>query len=122
MTDKDIEDIIDGLNMPKLKPPRFRNAVKRLKEKRQGQTQKESRMSKSKKKIKDLISITSPNTKRTKLRQGILIGNEDTFKSLSSNNDSQRIKNVYVIISVIQDCLFTIKAKWKMEKFKWYNS
>ena len=56
MTDKDIDDIIDAQNMAKLKRPRFRNAVERLKEKPQ-----------------------------------------------ASNNGSQRIKNVYVIISAIED-------------------
>ena len=108
MTDKDIEDIIDGLDMPKIKRPRFRNAVKRLKQKpqpqaqqaqQQPQKQKKSPMSKSEKKSKNLILSTSPNTKAITFPQG----QEETFESLLSINDSQRIKNGYVIISAIED-------------------
>ena len=102
MTDEDMNDIIDGLNMPKLKRPRFRNAVKRLKQNSQSQhqqPQKQVKSPKSEKKRKDLILSTSPNAKTTTLKQG----KEETFESLLSTDDSQRIKNAHVIISAIED-------------------
>ena len=37
MTDNDIDDIFDELKIPKIKRPRFRNAVKRLEQTKQSQ-------------------------------------------------------------------------------------
>ena len=60
MTDKDIDDIVDALNMSKLKRPRFRNAVKKLKENNQP-TKAENTRNNNSKNTKDEIKETDIN-------------------------------------------------------------
>ena len=90
MNDNDIDDIFDELKIPKLKKPRFRNAVKRLKQQQQQQQQSQAKPS--------TLNKTENKNKDDKKQL-----NEETLESLLSVGDSQRLINPYVIISAIEN-------------------